>query len=305
MTITETRTKPATRTGSAFPPGIDELMPRARKLAETEGGLPSRNRVMTMLKVGAPKARKILAALSAEGYEPATGPVSESDPTPEPVAPEPITVDEVRVEAQRLRDVPEPTEPAPDEATDGPDGNGSTSGTPSGPVEPSTVTTPAETAQDTAVADSGTKAETKPVKAPRSIAAWPVLLLLLPATVAIWSGWVGLGELAGFGPVNPLPGIADDFEINTAITLPIGMETYSAYALYVWLSGRASKRAVTFARASAIAGLVIGGAGQVAYHLMAAADVPAAHPFITAAVACIPVAVLGMGAALAHLVKNH
>jgi hypothetical protein len=37
---------------------------------------------------------------------------------------------------------------------------------------------------------------------------------------------------------------------------------------------------------------------------MSAANVPAAHPIITAAVACIPVAVLGLGAALAHLVKE-
>ena len=37
--------------------------------------------------------------------------------------------------------------------------------------------------------------------------------------------------------VHPLPGIGDGFTINTAITLPIGVETYAAYALRVWLSG--------------------------------------------------------------------
>ncbi|MGH8792319.1 MAG: ABC transporter permease, partial [Stackebrandtia sp.] len=79
--------------------------------------------------------------------------------------------------------------------------------------------------------------------------------------------------------------------------------TYSAYALYVWLSGRASKKAVAFARVSALIALSIGAAGQIAYHLMAAPD-DGAGPVITATVACIPVAVLGMGASLAHLVKN-
>lgn len=131
---------------------------------------------------------------------------------------------------------------------------------------------------------------------------WPVWLLLLPASVAIWSGWVGLGEMAGFGPVNLLPGIAD-FEINTAITLPIGMEVYAAYALYVWLSGRARGRALAMARTSAIVALTVGALGQVAYHVMAAAGVGVAPWWITAGVACLPVGVVGLGAGLAHMVK--
>jgi hypothetical protein len=114
-------------------------------------------------------------------------------------------------------------------------------------------------------------------------------------------GWVGLGEMAGFGPVNLLPGIAN-VEINTAITLPIGMEVYAAYALYVWLSGRAVGKALSFAKRSAITSLVIGAAGQMAYHVMEAAGVGVAPWYVTAAVACLPVAVLGMGAALAHMV---
>lgn len=126
----------------------------------------------------------------------------------------------------------------------------------------------------------------------------------LPAFVAIWSGWVSLGELSGFGIVHPLPGIADSLTINTAITLPIGVETYAAYALWVWLSGRAPHTAREFAKWSAIGSLVFGAAGQVAYHLMAAAGMTSAPWLITAAVACLPVAVLGMGAALAHLLHS-
>lgn len=141
------------------------------------------------------------------------------------------------------------------------------------------------------------------VPKPQPLKTWPVWLLLLPAAVAIWSGWVGLGEMAGFGEVRPLPGIVDDFTINSAITLPIGMEVYAAYALYVWLSGRVSGRALAMARRSAVASLVVGAAGQVAYHLLAAAGVSSAPWWITAAVACLPVAVVGMGATLAHLVK--
>jgi hypothetical protein len=132
--------------------------------------------------------------------------------------------------------------------------------------------------------------------------AWPVLLLALPAFVAIWSGWVELGRMTGFGPVKPLPGIWDDATINTAITLPIGVETYAAYAMYVWLSMDVTARARRFAKVSAIGSLALGAGGQLAYHLLAAAGYDKAPWQITALVACLPVAVLGMGAALAHLV---
>ncbi|MGW1346525.1 hypothetical protein ACWCOV_36095 [Kribbella sp. NPDC002412] len=101
-----------------------------------------------------------------------------------------------------------------------------------------------------------------------------------------------------------LPGIADDFTINSAITLPIGVETYAAFALRVWLSGRVPARARRFAKASALASLALGALGQVAYHLLDAQGVTAAPWPITTAVACLPVAVLGMGAALAHLIHT-
>src|SRR4051794_11403314 len=44
--------------------------------------------------------------------------------------------------------------------------------------------------------------------------AWPLLLIALGAFVSIWGGWVGLGELTGFGPIALLPGIADHIVIN-------------------------------------------------------------------------------------------
>jgi hypothetical protein len=137
--------------------------------------------------------------------------------------------------------------------------------------------------------------------ATRPLRRWPLLLLAAPAFVAIWSGWVGLGVLTGFGPVHPLPGIADNFSINTAITLPIGVETYAAYALRVWLGAAGSSRARWFAKWSALGSLALGVAGQITYHLMTAWHVTVAPWPITAAVACLPVIVLGFGAALAHL----
>jgi hypothetical protein len=176
------------------------------------------------------------------------------------------------------------------------------------PVEPSlppVVTPPTEPDPATIAAVPERHEEAPAVAAAprRPLRVWPVWLLMAPAAVAIWGGWVGLGEMAGFGPVRLLPGIADQVVINTAITLPIGMEVYAAYALYVWLSGKARGRARRMARTSAIAALIVGAAGQIAYHVMAAAGVGVAPWWITAGVACLPVAVLGMGAALAHMVR--
>lgn len=143
-----------------------------------------------------------------------------------------------------------------------------------------------------------------PDATPQRVATWPLLLLALPAFVAVWSGWVGLGGLTGFGVVHPLPGIADKFAINTAITLPIGVETYAAYALRAWLADGVPARARIFARWSALGSLALGAGGQVAYHLMEAQGMTTAPWWITTMVACLPVAVLGMGAALAHLLRS-
>ncbi|WP_228824699.1 helix-turn-helix domain-containing protein [Nocardia blacklockiae] len=134
---------------------------------------------------------------------------------------------------------------------------------------------------------------------------WPLAVLALPAFVAIWSGWVGLGELTGFGPVHPLPGIVDGFTVNSAITLPIGMETYATYGLYVWLGGRIrADRTRAYAKYSAFGSLTLGALGQVAYHLMTAAGMTTAPWPVTVLVAVLPVAVLGMGAALAHMILS-
>jgi hypothetical protein len=69
------------------------------------------------------------------------------------------------------------------------------------------------------------------VSGDRGVRRWPLLLIASPAAVAVWSGWVGLGGLCGFGVIHPLPGIWDGLQLNTAITLPVGVEAYGAYAL--------------------------------------------------------------------------
>lgn len=138
----------------------------------------------------------------------------------------------------------------------------------------------------------------------RKPSTWPAVVIALPAMVAIWTGWVGLGELTGFGPVHPLPGIWDALTINSAITLPVGMEAYGMYAMSAWLRPSAPAAARTFGRASALVALVLGMCAQAAYHLMAAAGWTRAPWPVTVAVSCLPVAVAGMGAALRALLRT-
>jgi len=259
-------------TRSAYPKPVDKLLSDAMALSIHLGEVPSRNRLMKEFKIGAPKAialREHLLETAQHGDpDPLTEPEVDAWDYAEPIGPDPAPGPVEPVPA--AQDTGTPAEPAPLARTDG------------HPV-PEPVAAPAS----------------KPTRRPP---AWPVLLLALPAFVAIWSGWVELGRLTGFGEVHPLPGIAPGVKLDTAITLPIGVETYAAYALYVWLSGRAPTRARRFAQWSAIGSLVFGAAGQVAYHLMVADGMTAAPWQITTLVSCLPVAVLGMGAALAHLI---
>ena len=261
---------------SAYPRAVEDLLPQAREYAAELGTEPSRNQLMKRFRVGDKKAKALLAALSA-------GPAE-----PPPLRPIVIVEDET----QKFYDasaVAAPAAPAPVEqvAVESP---------------PVAEIPPAPAAVESA--DAPVSEDAPMVLARRRPVVWPVLILCLPAFVAIWAGWVEMGRLTGFGKVVLLPGIADRFVLDTAITLPIGVETYAAYALWVWLSGRAPAVARRFAKRSAILSLAIGGLGQIAYHLMTAWQWSAAPWPITAVVACIPVAVLGMGAALAHLMHH-
>ena len=136
---------------------------------------------------------------------------------------------------------------------------------------------------------------------PRHFPRWPLWLIAAPAAVAVWSGWVGLGGMCGFGLVYPLPGIIPWLQVNTAITLPIGVEAYGAYALGTWLDASVPARARRFAKWSGLGALAYGMTGQVAFHLLTAAHYVRAPWPVVVAVSCMPVVTLGFGAALTHL----
>ena len=93
----------------------------------------------------------------------------------------------------------------------------------------------------------------------RAVRSWPLLVLAAPAAAEVWSGWVGIAQKTGFGLVSPLPGIWPSLHLDTAITLPVGVEAYAAYALRAWLARDPTigDRTRRFAKWSAIGSDVI------------------------------------------------
>jgi hypothetical protein len=310
----------ATTAPSAYPRTVDDLIPHARDLADRLGTLPSRNQLMKTFKVGGPKANALLAALTPTPTAPVEPPPADDTPEAEP---EPIAAEPVDEPAGRGWDSAEAREAAREDLlrraarVDDPEEAADLRGqaaelAPASPLalppidqadEMAWVGITRPPAEPSAPEPTSVEPVAEPAPKRRRPVVWPVLILCLPAFVAIWGGWVEMGRLTGFGMVTLLPGISD-FQINTAITLPIGMETLAAYALYVWLSGMVTGSALRFAKWCALTSLTLGALGQIAYHLMAAWGWTSAPWPITAAVACIPVAVLGMGAALAHLMHK-
>jgi hypothetical protein len=256
-------------------PHINDVMPAARELVAARGRVPGKDALKKELKVGYKKAGEVQAALLAEN-DTTTIPLAGARPLSEgAAAPASGPVEG----APRNETLPAPPALLPisldrEEGLEGRTDQGG--GTPEKP-------------------SPGTG---------KAIPVWPIIGILIPAYVAIWGGWVDLGRMTGFGPVRILPGIRDDLVVNLAITLPIGLEVYASYAIFVWLHATASDELRRFARSSAIFSLCAGGLGQVVYHLLHAAARTTAPWPITLLVSLIPVAVLGMGAYLVHKVRE-
>ncbi|MCO1657130.1 ABC transporter permease [Pseudonocardia humida] len=261
-----TNTQTITSPGTTTP-DTRELTDLVREQAQRLGCWPSGRQVIAEFRVGRPKANAVLAALRESGFDPTTSAATQDT----------LALDVVPVR---------PYKPTP-----------SASGAVGG-----------WTAEQISSPDrrpSETERPAAEVRRPR-LGSWPLVLIALGAFVSIWGGWVGLGELTGFGPIRLLPGIADNVVIDSAITLPIGVEAYAAFALRTWLAPDTglSAAARRFARWPAIGSLALGAAGQIAYHLMVAAGVREAPWPITAFVSCLPVVVLGCAAALTHLIHR-
>jgi hypothetical protein len=263
---------------SVYPLPHDELVDRVRELATELGDWPSQRKVMRTCRVGSPRADAALAELRESGFDPAPAPVLTVVPDAPEAQAEPTgerTEQHQHSDAEGALDAPVEAVSAPAQI----DGDGLASGA------------------------VGAAEGTSRGRVPR----WPLLVIALGAFVSIWSGWVGLGRMAGFGPVQLLPGIADDWTINSAITLPLGVEAYAAFAMWTWLAppdAQVSARARRFACWSSIAALGLGVFGQAVYHLLVTAGVTTAPWPVVVFVSCLPVLILGAGAALAHLIHR-
>ena len=89
--------------------------------------------------------------------------------------------------------------------------------------------------------------------------------------------------------------------------MPIPSPLPAAFAIWTWLAppaAQVSDRARRFACRSSIAALTLGVFGQAAYHLLVTAGVETAPWPVVVFVSCLPVLVLGAGAALAHLIHR-
>jgi hypothetical protein len=97
------------QTRSAYPPDVEALMPAARDLAMDLGSIPSRNRLMRELKIGAPKATEVRDALVGEAIGDDLDPDLDEHPNGSaghPVRPGP------RWPKSQTRDRPPPVGPA-------------------------------------------------------------------------------------------------------------------------------------------------------------------------------------------------
>lgn len=134
------------------------------------------------------------------------------------------------------------------------------------------------------------------------------LVIAVPAFLAVWSGWIGLGEMTGWGERNMLPGLVADggwATIHTSITLPIGIEAFGALSMAVWLASRnAGGTLPRYAAFCTFGSLALGAFGQVSYHVLTAAGEPAPS-WLVGFVAVLPVIVLGASVGLIHLAASN
>jgi hypothetical protein len=143
----------------------------------------------------------------------------------------------------------------------------------------------------------------RPMNANKLSSRWPLILIGLPCMVATWAGWVQLGEMCGFGLVEPFPGITD-FTIDTRITLPLGTEAYAIYAMEKATHRETPARARRWAGWSSAFSFGVGLAAQVTFHLLESAGVTKAPWPVVVLVSVVLVGVLGSAALLFHLLGD-
>jgi hypothetical protein len=137
------------------------------------------------------------------------------------------------------------------------------------------------------------------VKLPRG---WFLMLIGFGTAVVIWGGWVDLGQMCGFGSIQLLPGTP---AVNLSPALPFTMEAYGSYALFSAVSLLPLSRPTrAFAWVSAIGALLLGFAGQAAFHVLREYGYARAPWQVIVGVSGVPVLALALAATLYHLIAR-
>jgi hypothetical protein len=137
------------------------------------------------------------------------------------------------------------------------------------------------------------------VKLPRG---WFLMLIGFGTAVVIWGGWVDLGGMCGFGSIQLLPGTPP---VNLSPALPFTMEAYGSYALFSAVCLLPLSRPTrAFAWISAIGALLLGFAGQAAFHVLREYGYARAPWQVIVGVSGVPVLALALAATLYHLIAR-
>lgn len=137
------------------------------------------------------------------------------------------------------------------------------------------------------------------VKLPRG---WFLMLIGFGTAVVIWGGWVDLGQMCGFGSIQLLPGTP---AVNLSPALPFTMEAYGSYALFSAVSLLPLSRPTrAFSWVSAIGALLLGFAGQAAFHVLREYGYARAPWQVIVGVSGVPVLALALAATLYHLIAR-
>ena len=139
---------------------------------------------------------------------------------------------------------------------------------------------------------------------PRPVRRWPLVLIAAPAAVAVWSG-LGRARRAvrvrDRAPAARHRGRVPAEHRDHPAGRGGGVRRVRARRVADPRQRPAARR---FARRSALGALALGMAGQVIYHLLAAAHATRAPWPVVVLVSCLPVLTLGFGAALTHLLRG-
>lgn len=134
----------------------------------------------------------------------------------------------------------------------------------------------------------------------KSRAMWPLYLISVGAVLAVWSGWVELGAMCGFGIEQPLYGVWNGLKINAAISLPLSMEAYGFYAMGFWFDPDEAEGVRKYARWTTILAYTLGFLAQATYHVLAAMHMQHAPIPVVVFVSGVPVATICVAGGLLH-----